>query len=229
MPLMNMPLMSSLISPRCSALLGQLTLASTFLALGTPASAVEVRIDPGRSSVSFISTAPPICDLSGQCSVPTPSQVFSLSGHFEVVREAIFLPSPFDPASVIDITLIHFDSAVVDAGGAAALGFVFPDFAGVVAGTHFSGSDDACAFFPGVCAGWSWSLFHNTYEGDFDGQTLILTGQSPLNGFESFTYSLVATTVPEPGALACLLGAGLGWLASRRRGLGRFNTPAPGR
>ncbi|MBS0347995.1 MAG: PEP-CTERM sorting domain-containing protein [Proteobacteria bacterium] len=183
--------------------------------------AAVVKIDAGQSSVTYTSSQPPICDPSGNCSLPPAPQTFALSGSFNVVREVASTPSPYDPTTSIYFTRISFDSVAVDLGGADVLGFSFPSFAGLVNGTSFTGSDDPCFFSFGGCVGGG--LFNNTYAGDFDGHTFFLSGVSPQGFFDSFTYQIVATlaapvaTVPEPGTLACVAVAGAGWAASRRR------------
>ncbi len=199
--------------------------AAVALALGAASASSQaalVKIDASQSSVTFTSNPPPICDPFGNCSTPPAPQTFALSGSFDVVREVASTPSPYDPTTSIYFTRISFDSVSVDLGGAGALGFSFPSFAGLVNGTGFTGSDDPCFFSFGGCSGGG--LFNNTYTGDFDGHTFFLSGVSPQGFFDSFTYQIVATavvpaatTVPEPGTLACVAVAGAGWVASRRR------------
>lgn len=178
-----------------------------------------VTIDASQSSVTFTSH-PFVCDSSGSCTASPVQQTFALSGSFNVNREVVPVPWPSfsDPSGYI--TRIRFDSLAVDLGGAGALGFSFPSFAGIVTGTSFMASDNPCLFSPGTC----WVSFtDSTYTGDFDDHTLFLNGMSPLNLFDSFTYQVVATVVapaakvPEPGTLACVAVAGAGWAAFRRR------------
>lgn len=199
-------------------------LAAAALALGAASASSQaevVKIDAGQSSVTYTSDLPPICDPSGNCALPPAPQTFALSGSFNVLREAASTPSPYDPTTSIYFTRISFDSVAVDLGGADALGFSFPSFAGLVNGTSFTGSNDPCFFSFGGCLGGG--MFISSYAGDFDGHTLFLNGVSPVGFADSFTYQIVATlaapaaTVPEPGTLACIAVAGAGWVASRRR------------
>lgn len=198
--------------------------AAVALVLGVASASAQadvVKIDASQSSVTFTSNQPPICDPFGNCSTPPAPQTFVLSGSFNVNREVASTPSPYDPTTAIYFTRISFDSVAVDLGGAGTLGFSFPSFAGLVNGTAFTGSDDPCFFSFGGCSGGA--LFNNTYTGDFDGHTFFLNGVSPLDVFDSFTYHIVAAVVvpaaavSEPGTLACVAVAGMGWMASRRR------------
>ena len=193
--------------------------------------AVVVNIDTSRSVLTFTSSGPTICDPFGNCSTPPAPQTFALSGSFDVKEETVSFPYWFDPTSFFDLALIRFEPLSIDTGGAAALGFVFPAFSGIVTGTTFTASDDPCFLYSGGCSGWS--LVNSTYTGDFDGQRLSLTGESPLSVAEGFKYTIVATAVPsasvaEPGSLACLAAAGAGLTAVRSRRRRTSAALAPG-
>lgn len=202
------------------------TLAALMLLAAAPgAHAVVVNIDSSRSSVTYTPGGIIRCDVDGNCgSLPEP-QTFTLSGSFNVVRETVSYPVWFDPSSVIEREEIRFDSLAVDSGDAAALGFSFPTYRGVISGEAFTASDDLCSFLPSTGSCWSMPPIAG-YSGAFDGTTLSMTGNRYAGTFfpDHFSFTVVAraanvASVPEPGILACVAAAifGLGVSGRRRR------------
>ena len=197
-----------------------------FFAFGTMptlAHAVVLQIDASRSSATYTPGDIQLCDLDGNCAALRSPQTFALSGSLDLQQETVFVPTSFFPLDGYERQQIRFDSAAVDSGGAAALGFAFPSYFAVLTGQEFAASEDSCAWFPSMGGCWSMWPFGG-YAGTFDGTTLSMTGTDYAgDSFPGiFNFSIVARTaevasVPEPGTLACVAMGVLGLGVTRRR------------
>jgi len=196
--------------------------AMVLIAVATSAHAVVVNIDSSQSSVTYDqSSVVVICDLQGVC-IPSPDpQIFILSGSFNVIR---------DTPVWLNRQIIQFDTLAVDSGGAAALGFSFPTYPGLMMnGEDFIASNDPCFILSPMtsCTGLSMGGIDN-FSGTFDGTTLSMTGTKytgdPFRVRDWFSFTIVASVgnpspVPEPETYAMLI-AGLGLLGWRMRSAG---------
>jgi hypothetical protein len=197
-------------------------MAMVLIAVATSAHAVVVNIDSSQSSVTYDqSSVVVICDLQGVC-IPSPDpQIFILSGSFNVIR---------DTPVWLNRQIIQFDTLAVDSGGAAALGFSFPTYPGLMMnGEDFIASNDPCFILSPMtsCTGLSMGGIDN-FSGTFDGTTLSMTGTKytgdPFRVRDWFSFTIVASVgnsspVPEPETYAMLI-AGLGLLGWRMRSAG---------
>ncbi len=206
----------------CKNVVAPIFAALMLTAAAPGAHAIVVHIDSSRSSVTYTPGGIILCGPEGCGSLPEP-QTFTLSGSFDVVRETISYPVWFDPSAVIEREEIWFDPLAVDSGGAAALGFSFPTYRGVMSGETFSGSDDLCSFLPSTGGCWSMPPISG-FTGTFDGAALSMTGDDYAGRAfpDRFSFVVVAqaadaASVPEPGILACVVGAIFGLGVSVRR------------
>jgi hypothetical protein len=195
------------------------TITVLLLITAASAHAVVVNIDSSQSSVIYDqSSVVVICDLQGVC-IPSPDpQIFILSGSFNVIQ---------DTPVWLNQQIIQFDTLAVDSGGAAALGFSFPTYPGLMMnGEDFIASNGPCFLVSPTtsCTGVSDGGEDN-FSGKFDGTTLSITGNKymhdPFFSHNWFSFTIVAHTgdlppVPEPKTHAMLL-AGLGILGWRLR------------
>lgn len=198
--------------------------------LGTaapPAYAINLVIDSSLSSVTYTPGGFTFCDPSGNCNPPSQPQTFAMSGGFALVQETVFVTTSFIPLDGYDREQIRFESVAVDSGGAAALGFSFPNYFAVLTGELFAANEDPCTWFPSTGSCFSMGSFGN-YSGSFDGTTLSMSGIDYAGDFfpSSFSFTLVArgedpASVPEPGTLACLMAGALGLGLARRRNRSR--------
>lgn len=196
-----------------------MVLATAALLLSTATANVHaavVTIDASQSTVTYRSSFPTFCLPSGECFPPPAEQTFSLSGSFDVKRETVSVMTPF--LSFFDQERIHFASVMVDAGGASALGFIFPSYQGVVEGQSFVASEDGCTLAFGTC-------FSTGYFGDFsgylDGNKISFSGTAHGNLYDHFAFNVVAyaaeaNSISEPAGLS-LLALGVLALFARRR------------
>jgi hypothetical protein len=202
-------MLRALVAPATTALVLATTTAS--------AHAVIVNIDTSQSTVTYSSSFPTICVPSGTCYPPPATQTFSLSGSFDVKRETVPVMTIF--FDIFYQEQIHFESLAVDAGGAAALGFMFPTYPGIVTAASFSASEDSCSLSMGTC--FSNGNF-GAFSGDFNDGTISFSGTSyGSSAYDHFAFNVVAnaagvTAVPEPEGLS-LLGVGVLALLARRR------------
>lgn len=196
-------------------------LATAALLLGTATANVHaavVNIDASQSTVTYSSSFPTICVPSGDCYPPPATQTFSLSGSFDVKRETVSVMTPF--FDFFDQERIQFSSVVVNAGGAYALGFVFPSYPGVVEGQFFSADEDGCTLNPMYCL----SQGSGGFSGYLEGNNISFSGTAYRAGSsfsDQFTFNVVAyaaeaNSIPEPAGLS-LLGLGALTLFARRR------------
>lgn len=185
------------------------TIAGIFLSsfAATGAHATLMAIDESKSSVTYTEFGFIICDFSG-CTSPEP-KTFVLSGSFEVQsKHESFAVSFFPEYTTKELDLLFFSKVAINSGGAAPLGFNFPDYPAVLDGSAFLGNADPCSLFflaGSTCMSMGpWG----GYSGIFDGDTISLTGST--NGFfDSFSFTIVATAlpsgaVPTPSTFACI-------------------------
>ena len=203
--------------------------ASTLIALALGASAPGAQaalfnIDPSQSSVTYTPGGQVICDPGGNCGTLQAPQTFALSGSFDLRQETVFVTTSFFPLEGYERERIRFESVAVDSGGAAALGFSFPDYFAVLAGQLFEANENPCSWLPSTGSCWSMGAF-GSYQGSFDGANLSMTGTDYAGDFfpSSFSFTVVAqaadvANVPEPGALASQALGALGLASARRRG-----------
>lgn len=206
-------MLRALVAPATTALILATTAAS--------AHAVIVNIDTSQSTVTYSSSFPTICVPSGTCYPPPATQTFSLSGSFDVKRETVPVMTPF--FEFFDQERIHFASVVVDAGGAYALGFVFPSYPGVVVGEFFIADEDGCTLNPMYC----FSQGSGEFSGYLEGNNISFSGTAYRAGssfYDKFTFNVVAyaaegNSIPEPAGLSLLSLGALALFTRRRKGI----------
>lgn len=192
------------------------TITAMVLITAASAHAVVANIDPNQSWVTYMPDIFSFCDSQGNCGPSSDPQTFTLSGSFNVIQ---------DTPVWLNHQTIRFDTLAVDSGGAAALGFSFPTYYGLLTnGGDFIASNGPCFLLSLItsCTGFSMGGIDN-FSGTFDGTTLSMTGTKYMGDsfYNRFSFTIVArmgnlSPVPEPETYAMLI-AGLSLLGWRIR------------
>ena len=127
-----------------------------------------------------------------------PPEVFEISGRFSLI---------VDTDSYYQ-TVLRFEPINISTPTLSQGPFNFPTFPLGYDGLLFSDNGDPCNYFdlPGSCA----SMGNFGYAvGSFDGFSLKMSGEAPIDYFESYSYSIQASvvessSVPEPSTFMLL-------------------------